>query len=317
MEWWKKAGFGMFIHLGPYSNYGHGEWVMQIEKISKERYQDEIAAHFDPVNFNADEIVNLAKDAGMKYIVITAKHHDGFAMWDTKVKGFVDHTAKKIFSLYGFAPFARWGRDILMELKKACDGENIYFGLYYSILDWNHPSQDIYEYYSKMVSMDYRNAYISDMKEQLRELINMYSPDIMWFDGDWLCYDDIPDTINWWTKSDGIELYKFVKGLSPYIIVNERVARGFGLGDFLCPEEVVPDVPPDRPWETCQTMNGSWGYDERKEDSYQLAEVFIRERNKVRSMGGNYLLNIGPKGDGSVSDACKKVLCDLKVMMMD
>jgi alpha-L-fucosidase len=135
MQWWYEARFGMFIHFGSYSHYGHGEWEMFLNKWSKEDYQNKITKKFNPKHFNAKEIVSLAKQAGMKYIIITAKHHEGFCMWNTQVDDFKDYTNTTTFDLYHYLGFER---DLLMELKKECDKQGLKFGLYYSILDWNH-----------------------------------------------------------------------------------------------------------------------------------------------------------------------------------
>lgn len=308
MKWWTNSKFGMFIHLGSYSQYGNGEWAMQVEGISKEKYQTTIASKFNPVNFNANEIVKYAKKAGMKYIVITSKHHEGLAMWDTQVESFKDYTGSKIFSLQKYTPFGSTGRDILMELKNACDKEGIKFGLYYSIIDWNHPSQTIFGDFTKMKSMEERANYIRDMKAQLKELVDKYNPDIMWFDGDWTYKKSSPTLDKWWTKADGIDLYNYVKSLKSTILVNERVCRSFHLGDFECPEQSIPEKAPGRPWETCQTMNGAWGYKKANEKSYYNYKYMVQELVEVASKDGNYLLNIGPRGDGSMTAGSKKAL---------
>lgn len=308
MQWWSDDRFGMFIHLGAYSYYGHGEWAMSIESISKQKYQTTIAAKFNPVHFNAKDIVANAKKAGMKYIVITAKHHEGLAMWDTQVSSFTDYTGKKIFSLQQYTPFGATNRDILMELKEACDAAGLKFGLYYSIVDWNHPSQQMTTSYTKMSSMTARANYIRDMKAQLQELVTRYDPAVMWFDGTWMGNNKKPTLSDWWTKADGKDLYQYMKKISPNIIVNERVCNGFGLGDFDCPEQTIPTKALSRPWETCQTMNDAWGYDTSREKNYRVTKYIIRELVEVASKNGNYLLNVGPKGDGSLTAGSKKVL---------
>lgn len=308
MKWWSYDRFGMFIHLGGYSYYGHGEWAMNVESISKKTYQTTIASKFNPTKFNAKSIVNSAKEAGMKYIVITAKHHEGLAMWDTQVESFKDYTGKKMFSLQKYTPFGSTNRDILMELKNACDAAGIKFGLYYSIIDWNHSSQTISSDFTKMSSMTARTNYIKDMKAQLQELVTKYDPAIMWFDGDWTNYNGKPTLAKWWTKADGKDLYKYMKKISPNIIVNERVCRGFKLGDFECPEQTIPTKALSRPWETCQTMNDAWGYDKSREKNYRSTKYIIRELVDVASMEGNYLLNVGPKGDGTLTAGSKKIL---------
>lgn len=308
MKWWAQDKFGMFIHFGAYSYYGQGEWAMSEQKISKKKYQTTIAAKFNPTKFNADEIVKYAKNAGMKYIVITAKHHEGLAMWDTQVESFKDYTGKKIFSLQQYTPFGKTGRDVLMELKTACEKAGLKFGLYYSIIDWNHPSQEIDNYFSKMSSMQARKDYIKDMKAQLQELITKYDPAVMWFDGDWTYNNKKPTLSSWWTKSDGKDLYQYMKKLSPDIIVNERVCRGYGLGDFECPEQTIPEKALSRPWETCQTMNSAWGYKKSCEKAYRSTKEIVQELVEVASKEGNYLLNIGPKGDGTMTDGSKNIL---------
>jgi alpha-L-fucosidase len=244
----------------------------------------------------------------MKYIVITAKHHEGLAMWDTQVESFKDYTGKKQFSLQQYTPFGKTNRDILMELKNACDEAGIKFGLYYSIIDWNHSSQKRDVNFTTMSSMKARKAYIKDMKAQLKELVTRYDPDVMWFDGDWTYRKGKATLSSWWTKADGKDLYKYMKKISPNIIVNERVCRGFNLGDFECPEQSVPEKAWSRSWETCQTRNGAWGYKKANEKSYRTAKSIIQELVTVASREGNYLLNIGPKGDGTMTAGSKKLL---------
>lgn len=303
LEWWYNDRFGMFIHFGSYSYLAHGEWAFSIENWEKADYQQQVSTHFNPSNFDANEIVKLAKEAGMKYIVITSKHHEGFSMWDTKVKSFKDVTGKKMYSLQRFTPFGK--RDVLMELKKACEANDIKFCLYYSILDWSHSSQKINHAngttYSTMKSDKARTAYIRDMKTQLKELVHRYHPAVLWFDGDWTYNAGKPTPEKWWTKADGIDLYNYLMKLDPNLVVNERVARSFGLGDFECPEQNVPDAPLRRQWETCQTMNRTWGYNVNDHD-YKSAKTLVQELVKVVSRDGNYLLNIGPKGNGTVPE---------------
>lgn len=311
MKWWAQDKFGMFIHFGAYSYYGQGEWAMSEQQISKQKYQTEIAAKFNPSAFNANEIVKYAKKAGMKYIVITAKHHEGFSMWDTKVESFKDYTGTKTFSLQGYTSFGATGRDVLKELKDACQKEGLKFGLYYSIVDWNHSSQKLGgSLSSTMTSMDARAKYITDMKAQLKELVDYYDPAVMWFDGDWTYSDKKPTLEKWWTKSDGKDLYRYMKSLNPNLLVNERVCRSFGLGDFECPEREIPEKGsvPKRPWETCQSMNDAWGYKKALEKSYYPVKNLVQDLAMVASEGGNYLLNIGPKGNGQMTDGSKKAL---------
>ena len=146
------------------------------------------------------------------------------------------------------------------------------------------------------------------MKAQLKELVDRYNPAIMWFDGDWTYSSKAPTLAKWWTKADGKDLYKYVKSLKSSILVNERVCRGFKLGDFECPERSIPEKAPSRPWETCQSMNDAWGYKKDLENSYRSYKYLIRELVDVASKSGNYLLNIGPKGDGTMTAGSKKAL---------
>jgi alpha-L-fucosidase len=305
IAWWYEARFGMFIHFGSYSYLGHGEWSYSVEKWTKTNYQANVSALFNPGNFNAGEIARLAKNAGMKYLVITAKHHEGFCMWKTHVSSFTDVTGTRIYDLPDFSHFGN--RDILKELKDSCDSVGVKFCLYYSIIDWNHPSQKNGGF-TTMLSMEARTAYILDMKAQLKELVERYHPAIMWFDGDWCANLDIQTLSDWWNKADGQDLYNYVIGLDSNIVINERVKRDLGLGDYACPEQTVPNAPLGRPWETCQTMNAAWGYNASLENTYKTPKEMIQELVKVVSRDGNYLLNIGPKGDGSVTPGSKNIL---------
>jgi len=307
MDWWYEARFGMFIHFGSYSYLGHGEWAYFTENWTKGPYQSQVTSNFNPVDFNGGTIARLAKKAGMKYLVITAKHHEGFSMWDTEVESFKDVTGTYPYDLPGFTAFTT--RDILQELMDSCEAQGIKFCLYYSIMDWCHSSQEVNRssYYSDMASFVARTAYINDMKLQLNELITKYHPAVLWFDGDWTEYSGTPTLSKWWTKNDGIDLYNYMIGLDSGIIVNERVCRSFGLGDFECPERTIPDSPRSRQWETCQTMNKSWGYNS-SDDDYKTPAKLIEELVKVVSRDGNYLLNIGPKGDGTVPAQTTEIL---------
>ncbi len=314
MAWWYDARFGMIIHFGSYSYYGNGEWEFFNDNWTKTNYQTQISANFNPTNFNATAIVSFAKAAGMKYIVITAKHHEGFAMWHSQVPGFTDVTGTKLYNLYDYAGFHR---DLLMELKNACDAQGIKFCLYYSIMDWNHPSQTVNHstYYSTMSSMTARTNYINDMKAQLSELITNYNPAVLWFDGDW-CANLFPQTLdNWWNQSDGTNLYNYLIQLKPDLVINERVKRDLGLGDFAIAEQTVPAAALARPWETGATMNGVWGYTTWAEGNYRSASNILAELVQVVSRDGNYLLNIGPMGDGTMTPGSTNILGQLAPWM--
>ncbi|MDD4970357.1 MAG: alpha-L-fucosidase [Paludibacter sp.] len=310
MNWWYESRFGMFIHFGSYSYLAQGEWAMS-GNYTKTTYQTQVSKNFNPAQFNGGTIARLAKRAGMKYLVITSKHHEGFCMWPTAVKSFKSIDATKLYDLREYTPFDKT-RDVLKELKDSCDAVGVKFCLYYSILDWNHPSQTIsrgnstnnWYTYSTLTSDTAKATYIRDMKLQLKELIDNYHPAVLWFDGDWTYqYGDYTygttQADKWWTKADGIDLQNYLRGLDPNLVMNERVFRSAGLGDWDCSEGSTLGSPNSRPWETCQTMNNSWGYNSG-DNKYKTTKALILELAQNVSRDGNYLLNIGPKGDGTV-----------------
>ncbi|MDJ0385342.1 alpha-L-fucosidase [Streptomyces sp. G-G2] len=315
MAWWYQARFGMFIHFGSYSHLGHGEWAFSSENWTKATYQPQVSAPFNPTGFNANTIADLALNAGMKYLVITAKHHEGFAMYNSNVAGFTDTAGTP----YNLPEYTVYQSDLLAALKNACDARGIKFGLYYSIMDWSHWSQTINHRttYTDMASMSARSSYIGDMKAQLQELLTKYDPAILWFDGDWGGNPASPTLTDWWTSADGIDLYNWLIGIKPSLIINERVKRDVGLGDFACPEQTVPAEPLGRPWETCATMNGAWGYASWAENSYKSVRTILQEFVTVASRDGNYLLNIGPKGDGTPTPGSVTILQGLGGWMAD
>ena len=241
MAWWREARFGMFIHWGLYAVPagewkgkeipGIGEWIMNNAQIPISEYEP-LTKQFNPVRFDADEWVRIARDAGMKYIVITSKHHDGFCLWDSKVTN---------YDIVDVTPFKR---DILSELAKACRKQDIRFCFYHSIMDWHHPDAQgpHYPTYNtrKKKNPNFARYVKRYMKPQVRELIANYGPlGVLWFDGDW-----IPE----WTESQGRDMYSFVRGLQPDIIINNRVSKGrhgmqgmtkkgYFAGDFATPEQ--------------------------------------------------------------------------------
>ena len=304
MAWWKEARFGMFIHWGVYSvmagHYkgapvdGIGEWIMHRAPVPQEDYEP-YASMFNPVFFDAREWVKIATNAGMKYIVITSKHHDGFALWDTAVSDWniVDRT-----------PF---GRDVLKELAVACAEAGIRLCFYHSIMDWHHPDAQG-PFFPNYNDGNRRNPrfplyYENHLKPQLTELLTDYGPiGILWFDGEW-----IPD----YTTEMGKELDAHVRSLQPDIIVNNRVDKGRrGMqgtdregdfaGDYGTPEQEVPDQGlPGVDWETCMTMNQTWGWKGQDHD-WKSAGQLLHTLIEVASKGGNFLLNVGPTGEGVI-----------------
>ncbi|MFF8392462.1 alpha-L-fucosidase [Streptomyces sp. NPDC016172] len=314
LDWWYQARFGMFIHYGSYSQLGQGEWAFTTQQWSKANYQTQVTQNFNPSQFNAAQIAELAKNAGMKYLVITAKHHEGYAMWDSNVAGFTDTTGTKLYNLRDFNGIQS---DPLMSLKAACESRGIKFGLYYSILDWSHPSQtDRHDNgLTTMSSQAARTGYIADMKAQLQELLDRYDPAVLWFDGDWFGEPSSPTLENWWLESDGVDLYNWLIARKPGLIVNERVKRDHRLGDYAVAEFGIPSEPMGRAWERCATMNGAWGYNAGSENSYRSVKDIVQELVTVVSRDGNLLLNIGPKGDGSVTAGSQTVLNGLASWM--
>ena len=284
MKWWREARFGMFIHWGIYSvpagTYqgkqinGIGEWIMNRGKIPVAEYA-KYAAQFNPVLFDADAWVRTAKEAGMKYIVITSKHHDGFAMFDTHV------------SDYGIVTATPFRRDPLRELAEACRKHGIHLGFYYSqAQDWHHtggagntwdPSHD--------GSMD---DYIDKIAvPQVREILSNYPIEILWW-----------DTPRDMTK-ERAEKFLPLLALKPGIITNNRLGAGFK-GDTETPEQYVPPTGyPGRDWETCMTMNDTWGY-KSYDQNWKSTETLLRNLIDIASKGGNYLLNVGPTARGEI-----------------
>ena len=307
MQWWRDARFGMFIHWGVYSipagTYkgkqisGIGEWIMENGDIPVAEYE-KYAKQFNPVKFNADQWVQIAKNAGMKYIVITSKHHDGFCLWDSKV------------SKYDIMDTAPFKRDILKELSVACKKHGIRLCFYHSIMDWHHPDAQapFYPKYNdgSRTNPDFSRYVKNYMKPQISELITNYGPlGVMWFDGEW---------IKDWTEPLGIDLYNYVRSLQPDIIINNRVSKGrksmqgmtkegYFAGDFGTPEQEIPPTGlPGVDWETCMTMNNTWGF-KSYDNNWKSKEDLIRKLADIASKGGNFLLNVGPTSEGLIPQA--------------
>jgi len=301
MSWWRDARFGMFIHWGLYAvpagewndRTDYGEWIRHSGKIPLETY-DGFREQLNPVKFDAENWVKTARDAGMKYIVITSKHHDGFCMFNTAQTGFTIMNT----------PF---GRDVMKELADACHQYGIKLCFYYSIMDWHHPDYLPRREWEKDRSADSADfdRYVEYMKAELKELLINYGEiGVLWFDGEWE---------STWNESYGKEIYAYVKSLQPNIIINNRVGAGrldmegltregaFG-GDFGTPEQQIPPTGlPGIDWETCMTMNDHWGYNKADKD-YKLAKELIRMLVDIASKGGNFLLNVGPTDQGTLPE---------------
>ncbi|MBK1825537.1 alpha-L-fucosidase [Haloferula rosea] len=286
MQWFTDAKFGLFIHYGVYSTLGgewkgkpvpkYAEWIQRWGKITPEEYIP-LSADFRPDALDADAWVKRAKEAGMKYMVITTKHHEGFCLWDS------DQTE------FDLGEGTEFDRDILGELKAACDKHGLGFGTYYSIIDWHHPSQRARQA-SNQTPMHDKEGYVNYMKAQLKELIEQYDPAVMWFDGDWA---------NWWTMEDGVDLYNYLRELSPDMVINNRVAKRKQFKkDFGTPENFTPGAAMDHAWESCWTVNHSWGF-KKSDTKWKSTEVLIQKLVDIVVKGGNLLLNVGPRADGS------------------
>lgn len=323
MAWWRDARFGMFIHWGAYAVpggerngkicRGGAEWIMDKLDYTVEDYEKEVVANFNPVQFDADKWVSIAKDAGMKYIVLTSKHHDGFCMWDSKV------------SDYNIVQRTKFGRDVVKELAEACKKQGIKFCLYHSIVDWHHPQAQapLYPNYNAgqkdqtVVNPEFPKYFENYLKPQVKELLTNYGDiGVVWFDGDWIAD---------YTTEMGKEMYQFILDIQPNTIINNRVDKGrMGMqglnrkgnfaGDFGTPEQEIPDTGIDSDWESCMTMNGSWGY-KPSDNHWKSSETLIRHLVDIVSKGGNFLLNVGPDGQGLFPKESVERLSDMGAWM--
>lgn len=316
MEWWRDAKFGMFVHWGPYATYGgvyHGyhqaygdaAWIINRCKIPVREYKAN-ATTFNPVRFNADSLVRLAKDAGAKYIVFTSKHHDGFAMFKS---------AASNFNIYDYTPFKR---DVVAELAQACRKEGIKLGLYYSqCMDWTHPggatarrpmnqgwpnpdSTEIDAFTAAnngawdciQESESFESYFYKVALPQIKELLTNYGDiAILWF--------DYPREI---TTAEAQDIQKELDKY-PQIITNDRLKEPDFMGDYKTPEGFVPKLEDVEgiDWETCMCVGDSWGF--RSWDTkWKTSEMLIHNLIHIAARGGNYLLNVGPDALGVVPE---------------
>lgn len=281
-DWFTEARYGMFVHWGPYSVAGRGEWVMNRERIPHDEYRDRYARAFTAERYAPDVWARLAVEAGMKYIVLTTRHHDGFALWDTATTGF---NATKIGPK----------RDLLTPYVAAARRAGLRVGFYYSFADWSHP--DYPDAYARDWPTGWRDEasrvrFIEYVRAQLRELLTSYGTiDILWYDG---C---IPAPL------DGEATNALVRSLQPEILINSRM----GPGDFANSEQAI--VPPKEniPWEACMTLNANWGYHAGDQQWKSARQVIGMLTESVKG-GGNLLLNVGPTGDGTIPAESVRIL---------
>jgi alpha-L-fucosidase len=293
--WFRGAGLGLFVHWDHASQQGlELSWPLvggipvlpRCQSVPVEQYHSS-AATFDPEAWDPVALARRAKACGATYAVLTAKHHAGYAMFDTKLSDFsVVHSP--------------YGRDIVAAFVEALRAEGLRVGLYFSLSDWHHPDYPAFREDDKpyvfLASPPWPPAeqwerYLEFLRGQLRELLTNYGPvDLLWFDGGW---ERPPD---WWRAE---ELEEMIRSLQPAVLINDRLP---GRGDFETPEQFVPAVAPARPWETCLTMNESWGYNP-SDDGYKPARQLIHTLCEVAGRGGNLLLNVSPTGTGELPRA--------------
>ena len=316
VEWYQNARFGMFIHWGLYAIPARGEWLRSTEQMPEEEYMP-FFDEFDPVDYDPKKWAGAAKEAGMKYAVLTAKHHDGFCLFDSELTDFK-------------ATSTRAKRDLVAEYLDAFRAEGIKVGLYYSLLDWHHPD---YPHYGdanhpmrnceaeKDVERDF-NRYLDYMHGQVKELCTRYGKlDVMWFD---FSYGDMRGE-----KWRATELVNMIRSYQPDVIIDNRLevsGEGFGslatdspsdyCGDFVSPEQIIPpqglktQTGEDLVWESCITMNGHWGYC-AKDKQFIPSSMIIKKLVECVSKNGNMLLNVGPDAKGNIPEESLEILKEI------
>lgn len=280
MQWWHAAKFGMFIHFGVYSTIMRHEWEFENEAPRIEEYMAH-AKTFHPARTAPRAWARLAKRTGMKYMVLTTKHHEGFCNFDTKL---TDYNAVKQ------GP----GFDIVREYVNAARAEGLRVGFYYSLMDWHHPDG------AKCATDEAaRQRFVAYTHGLIRELMTNYGKiDVLWYDVAWPL-----DAKGW----DSEKMNEMVFQLQPEIIVNNRNKLQ---GDFSTPEQKIVAETGGRAWESCMTLNDSWGY-QRADDNWKSSKTVVRNLISCARDGGNYLLNIGPKPDGSIPEDSARVLTEV------
>jgi alpha-L-fucosidase len=277
MQWWHEAKFGMFVHWGLYSVLERHEWVMENEGIPLAEYEP-LAKRFQPALNSARAWARLARETGMRYMVMTTKHHEGFCQFDTNLTNYC-------------ATKQGPGRDLVKEYVAAARGEGLRVGFYYSLMDWHHPDG------ARCATNEAaRHRFVAYIHGQIRELLTNYGKvDVLWYDVAWPL-----DAAGWESE----RMNKMVFDLQPDIIVNNRNLLP---GDFSTPEQEITAEKGGRAWESCMTLNDSWGY-QRTDDDWKSPKTVVRNVVSCAGQGGNYLLNIGPRADGSIPEESVKIL---------
>ncbi len=277
LDWFVKARFGLFVHYGLYSMLGRGEWVMNRERIAPDEYR-QLADNFNPDKFNADEICDLALEAGMKYVNLTTMHHDGFRLYDTEL---TDFNSMRVC-----------GRDLVQEFVDAARKRDLKIALYHSINNWMDQPDSV----AALESQDAYEKFIANTHARIKELVTRFNPiDVLWYDGWW------PFTAEKWQSE---KMNAMVREIQPNIIFNGRNCLP---GDFATPEGHMSAPHPWRPWEGCLTFNEHWGY-HAGDNEWKSPEEIIGLLVTAATNRGNLLFNIGPKGDGSIPQASVNIL---------
>jgi alpha-L-fucosidase len=284
MDGFKDLHFGMFIHWGPVTLRGTEIGWSRGTQVQVEEY-DNLYKEYDPVLFNADAWVKTAKDAGMKYLTITAKHHDGFCLWPSK------YTSYNI----GNTPYKK---DVVGALATACKKAGIKFCIYYSVLDWHQPDYPLHlPANAELDSKADMSKYIIYMKSQLKELITNYHPYMLWFDGNW----EKP-----WTQEMAVDMYGYIKKIDPDVIINNRlgadnhhnILNNESVGDYATPEQHVGAINMKYPWESCITIGTQWSW--KPNDKIKSLKQCIQTLASTAGGNGSLLLNVGPMMDGRI-----------------
>jgi len=307
LDWFVEARFGLFIHWGLYSLAARHEWVQQREEVPAEEYARRYFDKFDPDLYDPEEWAEIAADAGMRYFVVTTKHHEGFCLWDSKLTDFK-------------APNTPARRDLLRPMIEAFRKRGLKVGLYYSLIDWHHPDFVIDSHHplrnhparKELNKRRDQKRYIAYLHGQVRELLTEYGKvDLIFFDFSYPVRPARRDVEREWQGKgrndwDSLHLIEMVRQLQPHILVNDRLDLHDvpGAWDYVTPEQIEPREWPTRdgkrvPWETCKTFSGSWGY-HRDEATWKSSAQIISILIDTVSKGGNLLLNVGPTARGEL-----------------